>query len=76
MDHIKSFQEVKSQDLSKDEIDELVNLVKKEISGHKTSEGSCKRVNRRLGHLKVVMRKQHIHFRPTTWRSKQIGFSS
>ena len=40
MDHIKSFQEVKSQDLSKDEIDELVNLVKKEISGHKTSEGS------------------------------------
>ena len=40
MDHIKSFQEIKSQDLSRDEIAELVNMVKKEISKHKNSEGS------------------------------------
>jgi hypothetical protein len=31
MDNIKSFQEIKSQDLSKDEIDVVVNLVIKEI---------------------------------------------
>jgi hypothetical protein len=40
MDHIKSFEEIKSQDLSRDEIGELVNMVKKEISRHKNSGGS------------------------------------
>jgi hypothetical protein len=29
MDHIKSFQEIRAQDLSKDEIDELANTVKR-----------------------------------------------
>ena len=37
MDHIKSFQEINSQDLSRDEIDEVVNLAKKELSGCKNS---------------------------------------
>ena len=32
MDHIKTFEEVKAEDLSKEEISELVNIVKKEIS--------------------------------------------
>ena len=39
MDHIKTFQEVKAEDLSKEEITELVNMVKKEISQHKDSDG-------------------------------------
>ncbi len=38
IDHIKTFQEIKSLDLSKGEIDELVSIVKKEISRHKGSE--------------------------------------
>ncbi|MGB7664581.1 MAG: hypothetical protein WBL67_17755, partial [Nitrososphaeraceae archaeon] len=39
MDHIKTFQEVKAEDLSKEEISELVNIVKKEISKRKNSAG-------------------------------------
>jgi hypothetical protein len=39
MDHIKTFQEVKAEDLSKEEISELVNIVKKEISQRKNSDG-------------------------------------
>jgi hypothetical protein len=39
MDHIKTFQEVKAEDLSKEEISELVNIVKKEISKRKNSVG-------------------------------------
>jgi hypothetical protein len=38
--HIKSFQEIKAQDMSRDEINELVNMVKKEISDRKNSESS------------------------------------
>ena len=37
-DRIKSFEEMRSQDLSKDEIDELVTIVKKEISGRSAQE--------------------------------------
>ena len=39
MDHIKTFEEVKTEDLSKEEISELVNIVKKEISQRKNSDG-------------------------------------
>ena len=39
MDHIKTFEEVKAEDLSKEEISELVNIVKKEISKRKNSVG-------------------------------------
>ena len=39
MDHIKTFQEVKAEDLSIEEISELVNIVKKEISQRKNSDG-------------------------------------
>jgi hypothetical protein len=40
MDHIESFQVIKSQDLSRDEIDEVVNMVRKEISRGRNSENS------------------------------------
>jgi len=38
MDHIKTFQEVKAEDLSREEISELVNIVKKELSQRKNSK--------------------------------------
>jgi hypothetical protein len=36
MDHIKTFQEVKAEDLSKEEISELVNIVKEKYRNVKT----------------------------------------
>ena len=39
MDRVKTFEEVKAEDLSKEEISELVNIVKKEISKRKNSVG-------------------------------------
>ena len=43
IDRIETFRESEPKELSKDEVAELVTIVKKEISGHKDPESSAKR---------------------------------